>query len=78
MAAGGIMCPALWALQETLVQEVGDFGGRCGTVRVVDVKTLKLQAVVGAGLGETGVWLFLKQKKKNTLKNCSEDQSKKT
>lgn len=50
MAAGGIRGPAFWALQETLIQEVGDFRRRCGTRRVVDSKTLKLEVVVGAGL----------------------------
>lgn len=50
MTAGGIGGPTFWALQETLIQEVGDFRGRCGTMRVTDSKTLKLQAAVGAGL----------------------------
>lgn len=50
MAAGGIGGPTLRTLQETLVQEVGDFRGGCGPVRVANSKTLKLQAVVGAGL----------------------------
>lgn len=50
MAAGGIRGPTLWALQETLVQEAGDFGGRCRTMRVTDSQTLKLIVVVGAGL----------------------------
>ena len=46
MAAGGIVGPALRALQETLVQEADDFGGRRGTI--TDSQTLKV--VVGAGL----------------------------
>lgn len=48
VAAGGVGGPTLWALQETLIQEAGDFRGRCQTRRVVDGKTLKV--VVGAGL----------------------------
>lgn len=63
-AAGGIGGPTHWALQESIIQEVGDFRGRCGTMRVTDSKTLKLQAAVGAGLWETAVWLFLKHRKK--------------
>lgn len=66
MAAGGIGRPALWALQETLIQEAGDFRGGRGTMRVGDSETLELQAVVGAGLGETGVWLLLEHRT-NTL-----------
>lgn len=48
--AGGIGGPTHWALQESLIQEVGDFRGRCGTMRVTDNKTLILQAAVGAEL----------------------------
>lgn len=62
VAAGGIGGPALGALQETLIQEVGDFGRRRRSGRVADGQVIKLKIVVGAGLRETGAWRFLKHK----------------
>lgn len=50
MAAGGIGGPTLWALQEALIQEAAYFRGRGGVVTLADGKSIKLQAVVGAGL----------------------------
>lgn len=66
VAAGGIAGPALWTLQEALVQNAGDLGRRRGVVGVADSQTLKLQAVVRAGLRETAVCLFLNNKAKTT------------
>lgn len=50
MAARGIVGPTLRALQETFIQEVGDFRGGCRAKGVINSKTLKLELTVGAGL----------------------------
>lgn len=70
MAAGGIAGPALWTLQEALVQNAGDLGRRRAFGGVADSQTLELHAVVRAGLGETAVCLFLKNKTKTTTLNA--------
>lgn len=64
VAAGGVGGPTLRTLQETLIQEIGGFGGRRGTVRVTDGETLELQAAVRGGLWETAVGLFLEHRQK--------------
>lgn len=50
VTTGGIRGPTLWALQETLVQEVGDFRWGCRAKRVFNSETLKLEAIIRAGL----------------------------